>query len=211
MVSNTTLCGTPLGSAAPPSYDGIAEMIVLFVAFVAGHSIFSSQSYYGRLVARLLRRRSYTAPSSLAFDEPSTLPELRSLQLCCDTEFAEAPEPRLQQEPAMEQAIVETLEAVRDTDLYGCQLEASVRRGDFEAAARAARLHEHRAPRSRSGQIALLALAQWHARRQEIKPALDCCEAMRCKVGFEDSATVRAIVAACIRGGDMAQAARLAC
>jgi len=91
-------------------------------------------------------------------------------------------------------------------DLYSAALDACARAGDFETAARAASTAGWRAPRCRHGQTALLALACWYARRQNVGQALVCYQAVRDVSGSADLATHRAILIASVRSADMAKA-----
>lgn len=90
--------------------------------------------------------------------------------------------------------------------LYGAALEACARCGDFETAARAVSSAGWRSPSCKFGQDALLALARWFARRQDVVRALDSYNAVRQVRGDGDLATHRAVLIASVRSADMAQA-----
>mmetsp|Transcript_44728 Transcript_44728/g.78751 ORF Transcript_44728/g.78751 Transcript_44728/m.78751 type:complete len:687 (+) Transcript_44728:177-2237(+) len=91
-------------------------------------------------------------------------------------------------------------------DLYGAALEACARCGDFDTAARAVSSAGWRSPSCKFGQDALLALARWFARRQDVVRALDSYNAVRRARGGSDLATHRAVLIASVRSADMAQA-----
>lgn len=92
-------------------------------------------------------------------------------------------------------------------ELYGAALEACARCGDFDTALRVASDSDWRVPPCRFSQAALLALARWLARRQDIDRALECYEAVRrARSGAADLATHRVLVVAIVRSGNMAQA-----
>jgi len=93
--------------------------------------------------------------------------------------------------------------------VYAAALEACVSSGDLETAARAARSVSWRAPPSSSGQQALLAIARWFARRQDLTPALECYDSVRSAGGDVDLQTYRSLLAACVRNADMVQASGL--
>lgn len=96
-----------------------------------------------------------------------------------------------------------------EADLYGVALEVCARCGDFETAARTASVGGWRAPPCKFGQDALLALARWFARRQDVVKASHCYEAVRDARGHADLATHRAVLIASVRSADMAQAEEL--
>jgi len=85
-------------------------------------------------------------------------------------------------------------------------LEACARAGDFESAARAVSSTGWRVPSCRHGQAAILSLARWYARRQDITQALVCYNAVREITGCADLATHRAVLIASVRSADMAKA-----
>jgi pentatricopeptide repeat protein len=91
-------------------------------------------------------------------------------------------------------------------ELYGAALEACARAGDFETAARAASSTNWKVPLCRHGQAAFLALARWYARRQDVRHALVCYQAVRDISGSADLATHRAVLYASVRSADMAKA-----
>lgn len=98
-------------------------------------------------------------------------------------------------------------ESSEDTEeLYSAALEACVGTGDFEAATRLARGAEWRSPRNLPGQQALLALARWLARRQDVALARLCVSSVRSAGGTPDLATLRGLLTASARCADMAQA-----
>lgn len=91
-------------------------------------------------------------------------------------------------------------------ELYTAALEACVSAGDLDAASRLARDAAWRSPQSHAGQQALLALARWLARRQDLVPARSCVAAVRAVGGRMDLPTLRALVAAAARSADMTRA-----
>jgi len=94
-------------------------------------------------------------------------------------------------------------------DIYGAALEACVASGDLETAACAARSAGWQAPICSSGQAALLTIARWLARRQDVAHSLECYNSV-CRIGgVVDFQTYRALLTACVRNGDLLQAAEL--
>jgi len=96
-------------------------------------------------------------------------------------------------------------------DIYGAVLEACVDANDFEAATRAARATNWRAPAATNpaGQQALLSLSRWLSRRRVIGPAMACYDSVRRSGGAVDLPTHRAVLKACVSGNDMMRAAML--
>lgn len=94
-------------------------------------------------------------------------------------------------------------------DLYSAALEACARCGDFESAARAARMVHWRSPSSISGQAALLALARWLARLLCVEEALKCYRSVWRTRGSPDLPTHRAVLIASVRCTDMTLASNL--
>jgi len=95
------------------------------------------------------------------------------------------------------------------SQLYCAALEACISCGDFESAARLVRGNAWRAPLSIAGQTALLALARWFARRQDLASARQCVAAVQCAGGSVSFATIRTLLHASARGNDMVQASEL--
>lgn len=90
--------------------------------------------------------------------------------------------------------------------LYGAVLEAAASCEDMETAARAARLAAWRAPPGAEGRDALVVLARWLARRQEVSRAWACYRAAQRLGTAPDIATHRAIIIANVRRHDMERA-----
>lgn len=95
---------------------------------------------------------------------------------------------------------------VENDGLYGAVLEAAASCGDMETAARAARLSAWRAPPGAKGRAALVVLARWLARRQEVSRAWACYRAAQRLGTAPDIATHRAIIIANVRRHDMERA-----
>lgn len=94
-------------------------------------------------------------------------------------------------------------------ELYSAALEACATAGDFQSAARVAKSAGWVAPRSAAGQAALLALARWLAKHQGSSSARRCVTAIGRAGGKPDSATLKTVLAASARAGDMVQADEL--
>lgn len=96
-----------------------------------------------------------------------------------------------------------------EPELYGVALEACARSSDFDSAARLVSVTNYCAPPSGAGQVAMLALARWLARRQGVTLARKCTAAVREAGGQVDFLTLRAMLASSARSGDMTQAKEL--
>lgn len=111
--------------------------------------------------------------------------------------------------PDLVEVMADRDKTVPGEDLYSAALEACARCGDFQSAARAARIVQWRPPSSTSGQAAQLALARWLARQLCIEEALKCYRAVWQACGSPDQATHRAVLIASVRCADMMLASNL--
>lgn len=96
--------------------------------------------------------------------------------------------------------------------LYAAALEACVGSGDFESALRLVQSAQAGdsdlwfSPPTKSGQAALLGLARWLAKRQDLAAAQRCVAAVRAAGGAPDLRTFHALLRSCARSFNMDKA-----